>query len=254
MQRFSDKTVIVTGASRGIGAACARRFSAEGANVVLSARSRGDLDHVAAELDPARTLACAADVSDPADVRRLMAEAVARFGALDVLVSNAGVFLNAELADTTLDDWRRIMAVNVDSCFHCAQAALPHLVRSRGNIVHVASASGLGGDWGASAYDAAKGAVVNFTRALALDLGAQGIRVNAVAPTITDTAMSADALADPAVRAKFIDRIALGRPGTADEIAGPIAFLASDDARFVTGIVLPVDGGVTASNGQPRLR
>ena len=105
----------------------------------------------------------------------------------------------------------------------------------------------------ASAHHAAKAAVGYFTCALALDLGAKGVRVNAVAPIIVNTAMSADALADAAVRGKLTDRIALGRAGTADEVASPLAFLASDDARFITSVVLPVDGGVTASNGQPRL-
>ena len=253
-QRFSGKTVIVTGASMGIGAACARRFAEEGANVVLVARTRARLDGLAAELPAERTLVCAADIAERAAVDRMVAASVERFGGIDVLVSNAGVFRAGDLASTTLEDWRMLMGVNVEACFHCAQAALPHLARSNGNIVHMASVSGLGGDWGALAYGTAKGAVVNFTRALALDLGQQGIRVNAVAPTLTDTPMSADAVRDDIVHKRFVDRIALGRVATPDDIAGPVAFLASDDARFVTGVILPVDGGLSASNGQPPLR
>lgn len=253
-RRFSGKTVIVTGASMGIGEACARRFAEEGANVVLVARTRDKLDRIAAELEPERTLVCVADVVERTQVDRMIMETVTRFGGIDVLVSNAGIFRSGSLASTTVEDWRMLMTVDVDSCFHCAQAALPHLVRSKGSIIHMASVSGLGGDWGAVAYGTAKGALVNFTRALALDLGSQGVRVNAIAPTLTDTPMSADAVEDDTIRARFVDRIALGRVGRPDDIAGPVAFLASDDARFITGAILPVDGGLSASNGQPPLR
>lgn len=253
-QRFNARTVIVTGASLGIGAACARRFSEEGANVVLVARSRDRLDAFAATLPPDRTLAFVADVSERDQVNRMVAASVKRFGGIDVLVSNAGVFRSGGLAATSIEDWRLLMSTNLDSCFHCAQAALPHLVRSRGNIVHLASVSGLGGDWGCIAYNATKGALVNLTRAMALDLGHQGVRVNALAPTLTDTPMSADAVQDERLRTAFVDRIALGRLAHADDIAGPCAFLASDDARFVTGVILPVDGGVSAASGQPPVR
>lgn len=253
MDRFAGKTVLVTGATTGIGEGCARRFAAEGANVVLAARTRDTLKALAAGLAPGRTLACPTDVSDPAAVARTVEAAVERFGGLDVLVSNAGVYLDKPFADTSLEEWRQVMSVDLDGPFHCAKAALPHLKKSRGSIVHIASVSGLGGDWQASAYATAKGAVANFTRSLALELGREGVRVNAVAPTLTDTRMTAAVLADPALLARFTDRIALGRAGEPDDIAGPVAFLASEDARFVTGVVLPVDGGLSASNGQPRL-
>ena len=251
LERFKGKTVIVTGSSSGIGEGCARRFASEGANVILVARTKAKLDAVAASLDRGRTLAIAADVSKREDVARIVDATVERFGGIDVLHGNAGIVIDKPFEEFGADEWRETMAVDVDGLFHGAQLALPYLKKSKGCIVHTASVSGLGGDWNMSAYNAAKGAVVNFTRALALDLARYGIRVNAVAPSLTESRMTQDILADPKQMAKFRERIALGRHATPDDIAGPVAFLASDDARFVTGVILPVDGGLTASNGQP---
>ena len=193
-----------------------------------------------------------ADVSNQSEVEALVAATVERFGGIDVLVNNAGTAHFADFAETTPEIWRETFATDVEGVYFCCHAALDALKASRGSIVNVASVSGTGGDWKMSAYNAAKGAVVNFTRALALDLGKHGVRVNAVSPSLTETDLTEDMLDDEALIAKFKDRIALGRPATPDDIAGPIAFLASDDARFVTGAILAVDGGVSASNGQPR--
>ncbi len=252
-QRFAGKTVIVTGASSGIGEGCARRFAAEGANVVLAARRKDKLDRIATELGASCTLVTVADVSKRAEVENMVQAAITRFGQLDVLVSNAGYAVLKAFESTTLADWRSIMETDVDSCFHCAQAALPHLKKTKGSIIHTASASGLGGDWNFSAYNTAKGAVVNFTRALAFDLGKFGIRVNAVAPSLTLSEMSEAAIADKEFVAKFNQRMALTGYATPADIAGAVAFLASEDARFITGVILPVDGGVTAGSGQPFL-
>ena len=144
------------------------------------------------------------------------------------------------------------MATNLDGVFFAVRASLPHLIATKGNIVSVASVSGLGGDWGAVAYNASKGGVVNMTRALAMDNGRHGVRVNSVCPSLTITEMTAGMTDNAELMAKFAERIPLGRAAEADEVASVIAFLASDDARFVTGVNLPVDGGVGASNGQPR--
>lgn len=250
-QRFEGKTVIVTGASSGIGEAIARRFSSEGANVVLASRTREKLDKVAATLPADRTLVQVCDVAEEAQVQALVDATVSQFGGLDVLVSNAGTAVMKDFADTTTEDWKKTLATDLDSAFYGAKAALPHLIKSKGCIVHTASVSGLGGDWGMSAYNAAKGGVVNFTRALALDLGKHGVRVNAVAPSFTASDLTADMLDDPKTLEKFNERMPLGAPEHPDDIAGPVLFLASDDARKVTGVILPVDGGVMASNGQP---
>ncbi len=250
-QRFTGKTVVVTGASSGIGEGCARRFAAEGANVVLVARGRERLERVAGSLEAGRTMAVVCDVSQRDQVEAMVARTVERFGGIDVLHGNAGVAVDKPFEEITPQEWRETIAVDLDGLFHCGQLALPHLKRSRGCIVHTASVSGMGADWNLSAYNAAKGAVVNFTRALALDLGRHGIRVNAVAPSLTRAAMTEAIFKDKSLVDKFLERMPLGRPAEPEDIAGPVAFLASDDARFVTGVILPVDGGVTASNGQP---
>ncbi len=253
MQRFTDKVVIVTGAASGLGEATARRFSEEGARTVLVDHQPEAVNKVAAELPADRTMAQVADVSSSAAVEAMVQAAVARFGRLDVLVNNAGVLVSGDPATLTDEQWRRVMSVDVDSVFYGCRAAIPHLEKTRGSIVNTASVSGTGGDWGMSPYNAAKGAVVNLTRALALDLGRKGIRVNAVCPTFTRTGMTAEALGDKALIAKFEERIPLGRICEPHEVAAVIAFLASDDASFMTGANVPVDGGVSASNGQPAM-
>lgn len=252
-QRFTGKTVIVTGASGNIGQGIARRFAAEGANVVLTSRSKDKLETLAAELDPQRTAVVAADVTREADMQHLAQQAADRFGGVDVLVSNAGVGHLELFEDLSLADWRRVVDTNLTSCYFGAQACLPYLEDSQGSIIHVASASGLGGDVGMSAYNASKGAVVNLTRGLAFDLGPRGIRVNAVAPSITyPDGISHPRLEDTGFLDRFQDRRALQGHATPDDIAGAVAFLASADARFITGAILPVDGGITAGSGQPR--
>lgn len=252
MARFAGKTVIVTGASSGIGEATARRFSSEGANVVLVSRTETDLQQVAADLEADRTLIQLADVGDEKAVSELLDATIERFGQLDILVNNAGTLVQGDIVDITTEDYRRVLATLVDGVFFGCRAALPHLTKTKGAIVNVDSVSGIGGDWGMSVYNLAKGAVANFTRALALDYGDRGVRVNAVAPTLTRTRMTEDMFSDEALLAKFVERIPMGHYAEPDDIAAVIAFLASDDARFVTGAILPVDGGVTASNGQPR--
>jgi meso-butanediol dehydrogenase/(S,S)-butanediol dehydrogenase/diacetyl reductase len=249
--RFTGKTVVVTGAGSGIGEGIARRFAAEGANLVLAARRKDRLDALAAEIGTDRALAVATDVTVQDDVRAMIEAGAARFGGIDVLVSNAGVGLAKEFADTTLADWRLVLSTDVDSCFFGAQAALPYLKDSRGSIVQIASASGLGGDRRLTAYNAAKGAVVNFTRGLAFDLGPFGIRVNTVAPSLTGPEELGSKYADMIER--FNRRRALPGFSTPADIAAAVGFLASDDARFITGVILPVDGGITAGSGQPNL-
>lgn len=243
--------MVVTGASSGIGDGIARRFTAEGANVVVAARRKDRLDALVEELDVDRLLAVATDVTEPDQVQAMVDAGVARFGGIDVLVSNAGTAVLKEFEETTLDDWRLLMSTDVESCYLGARSALPHLKRSRGSIVQIASASGLGGDRRLTAYNAAKGAVVNFTRGLAFDLGQHGIRVNTVAPALTVDEDRAPEFQDWIER--FNPRRALTGYSTPADIAGAVSFLASDDARFITGVILPVDGGVTAGSGQPPL-
>ncbi|MWD27884.1 glucose 1-dehydrogenase [Aquicoccus sp. SCR17] len=249
MARFDGKTVIVTGAKSGMGAATARRFLSEGANVVFANRSEiGELEE---GLPQERILKLQVDVSDREQVNRMVADTVDHFGGLDVLVNNAGTVETGEIEEIADEDWRQVFATDVDALFYAARATIPHLEKSGGCIVNTVSVSGLRADWGMSPYNAAKGAAALLTQAQALDFGKRGVRVNGVCPTATRTNMAQGVMEDDALLAKFKERIPLGRPGEPEDIAAAIAFLASDDAAFITGVNLPVDGGLTASNGQP---
>ncbi len=192
MERFEGKVVIVTGAGSGIGAATAKRFLAEGASVVLNGRRKEKLAETATGVDPQRVLLHDGDVSDEAYIQQMVEATVAEFGCIDVLVNNAGIAAFGPILNSTTDQWRKMMSIDVDGVYFAIRAALPHLLKTGGSIVNVSSVSGLGGDWGGSIYNAAKGAVTNLTRALALELGSQGVRVNAVNPSLTLTEISAD--------------------------------------------------------------
>jgi len=251
MNRFNDKTVLVTGAASGIGLAAARRFLDEGARVVMLDIDEAKLKEAAGGLPQDRVLVQVGDTADKATAVAAVKAAVERFGGLHILVNNAGMAVEGDITQTSEEDFERVMAVNVAGYFHMAKAAMPELVKTKGAIVMTSSVSGLGGDWNMFAYNTSKGAVSNMVRAMAMDAGKDGVRVNAVNPSFTKTGMTEDMVSNPELVAKFRERMPLGAPEDAEGVAAAMAFLASEDARLITGVNLPVDAGLMASNGQP---
>ncbi|MBT0071436.1 SDR family NAD(P)-dependent oxidoreductase [Vibrio alginolyticus] len=251
MRGLKNKVALVTGSANGIGLAIAKRLYEEGANVALADWNEEQLANAVEGFDKQRVSAHSIDVSDPDKVAALISDVVTRFGKLDILVNNAGVHVPGSVIEGSLEDWKKIFGVNIDGVVYCAKFALPELLKTKGCMVNTASVSGLGGDWGAAFYCASKGAVVNLTRAMALDHGADGVRINAVCPSLVKTNMTNGWPQD--IRDKFNERIALGRAAEPEEIASVVTFLASDDASFINGVNLPVDGGATASDGQPKI-
>jgi meso-butanediol dehydrogenase/(S,S)-butanediol dehydrogenase/diacetyl reductase len=252
MNRFNDKTVLITGAASGMGLAATRRFLDEGARVAMLDIDDVGLTKAAAQFPQDRVLVQVGDTADRQTAATAVKATVARFGGIDVLINNAGVASEGDIMKTSEEDFDRVMAVNVAGYFHMAKAAMPELVKTKGTIVMTSSVSGLGGDWEMFAYNTSKGAVSNMVRAMALDAAKDGVRVNAVNPSFTKTGMTEDMMSDPELVAKFRERMPLGAPEDADGVAAAMAFLASDDARLITGVNLPVDAGLRASNGQPK--
>lgn len=247
------KTIIITGSGSGIGKACALRFASDGHNVVLNGRTMEKLETVRDEIGKQdQVLICHGDVSDNEDVNRMTEEVINHFGSIDVVVNNAGIAIPDDFETSSHNDFDSVIDVNVKGVYNVSKSTLPHLKTSQGCIVNVSSVSGLGGDWGMCIYNTSKGAVTNMTRAMALDLAKDNIRVNAVAPSLTETEMTSGIKDNKELVQQFAERIPMARGAEPEEVADVIAFLASHDARFVTGAIIAVDGGLSASNGQPR--
>ena len=245
----SQRVVLVTGAASGIGRATAQRFAALGDTVALVDINTDGLAETAALIgDTAQTSVHTVDLSDPAACEPLIAEVVAKHGKLDVLANVAGMLEWSPLGSYTPDRWNKIMAVNAGSVFFLSQAAVPHLKATQGNIVNVASAAGLVGIAYNSAYCASKAAVVAMTKAMALELAADQVRVNAVCPSGVSTPMIMAAGLPEGADMALIARSApkLGRFIEADEVAASIIYLASHDARSITGAALALDSAQTA--------
>lgn len=252
-RRFDGRTAIVTGGASGIGLAAVERLVAEGARVAIVDLNRQTGGDAAARLGPA-TRFFAGDVADAA--APAIDDAIAWLGGVDALFNNAGVGRFGTTTDTDPAAWDAMIGVNLSAAFYVTRRVLPHMQAAGGGaIVNTASICGLAGDYAQAAYNAAKGGLVNFTRSLALDYAGDGIRANAVCPgVIGDTAMTAHLDQMPGGLEPWFERIPLGRFGRAAEVAGLMLFLASDDAAYITGQAIAIDGGLVAHTGILRVR
>lgn len=238
--------VLITGASRGIGAACAQAFAKAGYNVAVNYnKSEAKAEALAEELRSfgVKAVCIKADVSDSAQVRNLFDTARSQLGDIDVLVNNAGISLYGLLTDVSDEEWDRLIASDLSSVFYCCRAALPDMIRSQsGVIINIASMWGEVGASCEAAYSAAKAGVIGLTKALAKEVAPSGVRVNAVSPGVIMTDMMSG-FSDEDIKA-LSDEIPLGRPGAPEDVADAVLFLASDKAKYITGQVVSVNGGM----------
>lgn len=246
---FTGKVVIVTGASSGIGAGTAELLAKQSASLVLVGRNNEQLEKVAntCEKYSKNVLKVNADVCNEDDAQRIVRETIDKFSKLDVLINSAGVIGSGTIENTTLQQYDQIMNVNCRAMFRLTQLAVPHLIETKGNIVNLSSVCGIRSFPNVLAYNMSKAAVDQFTNCVALELADKNVRVNSVCPGVIETELHKRGGMDDSAYQKFLEHCkkthALGRAGNVDEVAAAIAFLASDEASFITAVQLPVDGG-----------
>jgi 3-oxoacyl-[acyl-carrier protein] reductase len=251
MNSLAGKTALITGASRGIGRGIALRFAQAGCDIAInylieeSRDNAAEAEGVAEEIRALgrKALCVAADVTDFAAVEAMVAEVIAVFGQLDILVNNAGITRDRTLGKLDPNDWDAVLAVNLTGTFHCTRAVINHMRdRQTGRIISLASVVGLIGNIGQANYAASKAGIIGMTKSVAREVARRGITVNAIAPGFMDTEMTQSIPAEAA--AQVVSTIPMGRMGTADDVAAAALFLASDDAVYITGHVLSVNGGL----------
>ncbi|MEK7293388.1 MAG: SDR family oxidoreductase [Nitrospirota bacterium] len=250
MKRLDGKVALITGGGTGIGAACARIFAQEGATVVITGRRKDVLETVVREIEKAkgRALAVAGSVTDEAHAQAAVAQAARSYGKLDILVNNAGAGAFGKLLHETDEaTWNEMLAINLTGTYRMIKAAVPEMIKAGGgSIVNVSSIASLVGIPMIAAYSASKGGMDALTRCVAMDYAQQKIRCNSVCPGLVDTPMASGLISNPEALTQILTAYPLGRPGTSEEVAKLILYLAADESSWVTGSIFPIDGGMTA--------
>lgn len=253
MSRLENKVAIVTGGNAGIGEAVAKRFAEEGAAVVVTGRRQQELDRVVSVIrhERGKALAVAGSVTDESHVQEVVRRTLDSFGRIDILVNNAGIGdFGKRLHETDDTTWATVLDVNLTGVFRMTRAVLPQMLKQgRGSIINISSIASLVGLPTLSTYAASKGALDALTRALAIDYAKDGIRCNVVNPGLINTPMAAPLMANPDKLEPILAQYAIRRPGTPEEVAHLVLYLASDEAAWVTGATFPIDGGMTIAKG-----
>lgn len=242
--KFEGRTAIVTGSSRGLGKAIAEKLGIMGANVVLTGTSE-TVFNTAAELEAKgiKAVAIVGDVRNAEDVKNMISKAVETFGGIDILINNAGITKDKPMAMMSEDDWDTVLDINLKGCFLCTKAAAKVMIKKKyGRIINVSSVAGAYGNPGQANYSASKGGMIGLTKTTAKELATRGITCNAVTPGLIESDMTEILPED--LKRKYLEKIALGRFGTPEDVANVVAFLASDEAGYVTGQVIDIDGGL----------
>ena len=244
--KLQGKSAIVTGGGSGIGLACTKLFSNEGANVAIFGRRQDRLNATAKEVG-SQVLTVTGDLMVNNDLDNLVSKTLQTFGKIDIVVNNGGIFTGSPIHETNDKDWDTIMNTNLRSAFQLTKRVLPHMIENKtGIFVHISSIAGLIAIPGVAAYNVSKGALLQFNRSIAMENGPLGIRSNAVCPGLVKTEMTEELMKDEKLMQEWSKDYPIGRFGVPEDIASACLYLASDDSSFVTGVALPVDGGFTA--------
>lgn len=243
--RLEGKSAIITGGGSGIGLACTRLFSKEGAKVAIMGRKQDRLEAAAKEVG-GQVLAVVGDLTNNNDLDNVISKTLNAFGKIDIVVNNGGVFAGFPLHETKDEDWDTIMDTNIRSVFQLTKRVLPHMMkRKAGAFIHISSILGLVAAPGVAAYNVSKGALLQFNRSIAMEYGSMGIRSNAVCPGMVKTEMTEELMKDKELMQEWSKDYPIGRFGVPKDVANACLYLASDESSFVTGVAFPVDGGFT---------
>ena len=244
--RLENKIAIITGGGTGIGLSCTRLFCREGAKVAIFGRRKNRLDNAVREIGE-DVLAVSGDITRHEDIKRLVESTLNAHGRVDILVNCAGIFTGAPLHEMKNDEWDAVLDLNMTSVFKLTREVLPHMIqRKSGNIVNISSILGLVAAPNTAAYNVSKGALNQFTRSIAVEYGSSGIRSNAICPGLIATEMTEELMRDEDLMQEWSKNYPIGRFGQPDDVAKACLFLAGDESAFITGAILPVDGGYTA--------